>query len=44
MADAIAMLDYRFDPLVAEWFKGKFGVPTEPQREGWKAIGSSETS
>ncbi|MDE0628972.1 MAG: DEAD/DEAH box helicase [Bryobacterales bacterium] len=42
MADAIAMLGYRFDPLVAEWFEGKFGVPTEPQREGWKAIGSGE--
>ena len=36
------MLSYRFDPLVAEWFGDKFESPTEPQREGWKAIGSGQ--
>ena len=30
---------YHFDPLVAEWFEGRFGAPTKPQREGWKVIG-----
>ena len=22
-------------PLVAEWFLGRFGSPTEPQEQGW---------
>ena len=34
------MLANQFDPLVAEWFEGKFEAPTEPQRAGWEAIGS----
>ncbi len=25
-------------PLVAEWFVGKFGTPTEPQEQGWPHI------
>src|SRR5271169_348874 len=25
-------------PLVAEWFVGKFGTPTEPQAQGWPHI------
>lgn len=25
-------------PLVAEWFVGKFGTPTEPQMQGWPHI------
>ncbi|HEV2223361.1 MAG TPA: DEAD/DEAH box helicase [Candidatus Acidoferrales bacterium] len=25
-------------PLVREWFKGKFGTPTEPQEQGWPHI------
>jgi ATP-dependent helicase Lhr and Lhr-like helicase len=29
-----------FDPLVAEWFTSKFGVPTEPQIAGWPEIRS----
>jgi ATP-dependent Lhr-like helicase len=27
-----------FDPLVAEWFRTRFGAPTEPQILGWPAI------
>src|ERR1017187_7182273 len=27
-----------FDPLIAEWFSGKFGQPTEPQIAGWREI------
>jgi ATP-dependent helicase Lhr and Lhr-like helicase len=27
-----------FHPTVARWFEQRFGEPTEPQREGWKAI------
>jgi ATP-dependent Lhr-like helicase len=27
-----------FDPLVSEWFAGRFGEPTEPQRLGWPLI------
>jgi len=29
-----------FDPLVAEWFAGRFGRPTEPQLLGWPEIRS----
>jgi ATP-dependent Lhr-like helicase len=29
-----------FDPLVAEWFEGRFGRPTEPQVHGWPEIRS----
>ncbi|MBZ5584541.1 MAG: DEAD/DEAH box helicase, partial [Acidobacteriia bacterium] len=28
----------QFDPLVAEWFEGRFGKPTEPQLQGWPEI------
>ncbi|RMG33910.1 MAG: DEAD/DEAH box helicase, partial [Planctomycetota bacterium] len=27
-------------PLVARWFRDRFGEPTEPQRRGWPAIAS----
>ncbi|HWB86719.1 MAG TPA: DEAD/DEAH box helicase [Bryobacteraceae bacterium] len=27
-----------FDPLISEWFTGRFGEPTEPQRLGWPEI------
>src|SRR5436305_13447847 len=27
-----------FDPLVAEWFATRLGVPTEPQIQGWPLI------
>jgi ATP-dependent Lhr-like helicase len=27
-----------FDPLVAEWFAARLGVPTEPQIQGWPLI------
>src|SRR5580700_8739543 len=27
-----------FDPLVAEWFRTRFGIPTEPQILGWPQI------
>ena len=27
-----------FHPLVAEWFIGRFGAPTEPQIQGWPLI------
>ena len=28
----------KFHPLIQEWFSKKFGVPTEIQSKGWKAI------
>lgn len=31
-----------FHPLVAEWFRDKFGAPTDPQREGWPRIAAGE--
>ncbi|HND54257.1 MAG TPA: DEAD/DEAH box helicase, partial [Pirellulaceae bacterium] len=29
-----------FHPLIAAWFRQRFGAPTEPQRRGWPAIAS----
>lgn len=29
-----------FHPLIAQWFEGRFGAPTEPQRRGWPHIAS----
>src|SRR6266436_6514663 len=29
-----------FDPLIAEWFAGRFAQPTEPQSLGWPEIRS----
>src|SRR5438445_8307191 len=34
------MQSFNFHPVVAEWFQGKFGTPTEPQLRGWPAIQS----
>ncbi len=34
------MLDRHFHPIVAQWFRQKFGEPTEPQRLGWPEIAS----
>ena len=31
-------------PLVAEWFLGKFGSPTEPQEQGWPEILAGRTT
>ncbi len=31
-------------PLVAEWFAGKFGTPTEPQEQGWPHILAGRTT
>jgi len=31
-----------FHPLVAGWFRERFGAPTEPQRAGWPRIGAGE--
>src|SRR5205085_3216661 len=31
-------------PLVAEWFVGKFGTPTEPQEQGWPHILEGRTT
>ena len=31
-----------FHPLVAGWFRERFGAPTEPQRAGWPRIGARE--
>ncbi len=36
------MLSHRFHPVVAKWFEQRFGPPTEPQRQGWPAIQSSQ--
>ncbi len=32
----------QFQPLVQEWFRDRFGEPTEPQRLGWPAIQTGE--
>src|SRR5438128_4222665 len=34
------MQRFKFHPVVAGWFEGKFGSPTEPQQRGWPAIQS----
>ncbi|HLL20671.1 MAG TPA: DEAD/DEAH box helicase, partial [Kofleriaceae bacterium] len=31
-----------FHPLVAGWFRERFGAPTEPQRVGWPRIGAGQ--
>jgi len=31
-----------FHPLVAGWFRERFGAPTDPQREGWPRIRAGE--
>src|SRR5512140_3373871 len=31
-----------FHPLVASWFRDRFGTPTEPQRVGWPRIAAGE--
>ncbi len=33
-----AVSPQEFDPLVAEWFRTRFGTPTEPQIQGWPEI------
>ena len=32
----------QFQPVVQEWFRDRFGEPTEPQRLGWPAIQKGE--
>lgn len=27
-----------FDPIIEDWFKSRFGAPTEPQVHGWSEI------
>ncbi|MGN6554483.1 MAG: DEAD/DEAH box helicase [Verrucomicrobiota bacterium] len=34
------MQQFQFHPVIARWFKRKFGSPTEPQQQGWPAIQS----
>src|ERR1700752_4964466 len=34
------MAPFHFHPSTAQWFKEKFGTPTEPQDRGWPAIQS----
>src|SRR3977135_3963219 len=34
------MKKFGFHPLIADWFRKKFGTPTEPQERGWPAIQS----
>src|SRR2546429_9926273 len=34
------MQRFKFHPVVAGWFEGKFGSPTDPQQRGWPAIQS----
>jgi ATP-dependent Lhr-like helicase len=41
MQPVVDVLD-AFHPLVAGWFRERFGVPTEPQRAGWPRIGAGE--
>ena len=37
MRDATDVLD-RFHPVIATWFRERFGTPTEPQLRGWPVI------
>jgi ATP-dependent helicase Lhr and Lhr-like helicase len=32
------MQEFGFHPLIQQWFAGRFGGPTEPQRRGWPVI------
>ncbi len=34
------MTFFGFHPLIAQWFRERFGQPTEPQAQGWPAIAS----
>ena len=34
------MEKFHFHPVIARWFREKFGTPTEPQERGWPAIQS----
>src|SRR5438132_3692784 len=34
------MNQFRFHPVISQWFEQKFGSPTEPQQRGWPAIQS----
>src|SRR5207253_10643416 len=34
------MNQFRFHPVISQWFERKFGSPTEPQQRGWPAIQS----
>src|SRR6185295_12770188 len=43
MAPLSSTLDWAH-PLVAEWFVGKFGTPTEPQEQGWPHILAGRTT
>ncbi len=38
------VIESLFDPLVAQWFDGKFGAPTEPQRRGWPEIAAGRNT
>jgi ATP-dependent helicase Lhr and Lhr-like helicase len=38
MSDVLAT----FHPLIAGWFRDRFGSPTDPQREGWPRIAAGE--
>src|SRR5947207_1314895 len=38
------MLESLFHPIVAEWFRQKFGEPTEAQRLGWPEIASGRNT
>jgi ATP-dependent Lhr-like helicase len=33
---------FEFHPLVAAWFRDRYGEPTEPQRRGWPFIGNGK--
>src|SRR5689334_13553186 len=41
MVEAPDVID-AFHPLVADWFRDRFGAPTEPQRTGWPRIAAGE--
>lgn len=38
------LLDSLFHPLIVEWFTGRFGEPTEPQRLGWPQIAAGRNT
>jgi len=38
------LVDSLLDPVVARWFREKFGEPTDPQRRGWPEIAAGRNT
>ncbi len=44
LAAETPLVDTLFDPVVAEWFRHKFGEPTDPQQRGWPEIAAGRNT